>query len=383
MNMYDEMFEENDFDEDIKLREELIEEAKQLSEEDDLATILRTANELQRRWKRIAFWDSAYEEKLREQFDAVLDVFYAKQNALYKTNETLKQELIEEAKKLVKATNFKEATHKVNDLMQQWKAIGSAGRNTDDALWDAFNDARNQFFAKKGEHWDRLQDKFANAKTTKEALIEKAKAIADSEDWQATGALFRDLMQTWKEVGSAGREVEDTLWDSFNAYRQHFYTRRDAHFAAMQEQFDANYELKSELLKEAEAISTSAYYSRENTQVMKELGVKWKAVGSCGKERENALWEAFRGTMDAYFAGLKQYNSQKQEQWRQNIIEARTRKLELIQKQKRQIKHMQDEMVGLLGERAIYEMEEAIQEKEEFIKHLEEEAQELEDKLAQ
>ena len=79
--------------------------------------------------------------------------------------------------------------------------------------------------------------------------------------------------------------------------------------------------------------------------------------------------------------GLKQWNEQKHQQWRQRMMDARSRKQELVQNQKRQIKRMQDEMVGLLGQRAIDEMEERIEEKKEFIQQLEEELADIEKRL--
>lgn len=63
------------------------------------------------------------------------------------------------------------------------------------------------------------------------------------------------------------------------------------------------------------------------------------------------------------------------------MMDARSRKQELVQNQKRQIKRMQDEMVGLLGQRAIDEMEERIEEKKEFIQQLEEELADIEKRL--
>ena len=114
---------------------------------------------------------------------------------------------------------------------------------------------------------------------------------------------------------------------------------------------------------------------------MKDLNVEWKTIGSCGKDKEDQVWKEFREIMDAYFNGLKQWNEQKHQQWRQRMMDARSRKQELVQNQKRQIKRMQDEMVGLLGQRAIDEMEERIEEKKEFIQQLEEELADIEKRL--
>ena len=86
--------------------------------------------------------------------------------------------------------------------------------------------------------------------------------------------------------------------------------------------------------------------------------------------------------MDDYFNGLKQLNEQKHQEWRQRMQDARNRKQDLLQKQKWQLKRMQEEMVGLLGQRAIDEMNEDIADKEEFIQQLEAEIADIEKSLA-
>ena len=114
---------------------------------------------------------------------------------------------------------------------------------------------------------------------------------------------------------------------------------------------------------------------------MKQLQVDWKQIGSCGKAKDDEIWNEFRGLMDKYFDGLKAMNEQKHAQWRDRLIEIRNRKQDMIQDQKRQIKRMQDDIIGLLGERAIQDMEDRIEDKKEFIAELEEEVAELEQRL--
>ena len=114
---------------------------------------------------------------------------------------------------------------------------------------------------------------------------------------------------------------------------------------------------------------------------MKELGREGKGVGPCGKDREDTIWQEFRSVMDAYFHGLKEWNEQKHANWRNRMLDIRNRKADLILKQKQQIKRMQADMVGLLGERAIADMEDAIADKEAFIQELEEEIADIDAKL--
>lgn len=377
----DDMLEVNDFDEDIRRREELIEEAKNIPADADWNEVMHQVNDLRRRWRRIQYWDSAYEETLAEEFDSYIDAFYAKRREFYQSAQKLKEELIEQARKVALSEEWNQATEEMNALMQQWKAAGSAGKETDDALWEQFNAARQQFFDRKHEHWEQLQGKFENARQVKEDLIEQAAALEDSQEWQKTSEKFRKLMDEWKAVGSAGREHEDALWEKFNSSRQKFYERRNAHYDELHQVQGERYDAKKKLVAQAKEIADARSYTRENTKVMKDLGVEWKKVGSCGKEHEDQIWKEFRSIMDEYFDGLKQWNEQRHSQWRQRMQDARARKLELIQNQKRQIQHMKEEMVGLLGQRAIDDMQDRIDEKEDFIEQLEAEVADIDRSL--
>lgn len=377
----DDMLEVNDFDEDIRRREELIEEAKNIPADADWNEVMHQVNDLRRRWRRIQYWDSAYEETLAEEFDSYIDAFYAKRREFYQSAQKLKEELIEQARKVALSEEWNQATEEMNALMQQWKAAGSAGKETDDALWEQFNAARQQFFDRKHEHWEQMQGKFENARQVKENLIEQAAALEDSQEWQKTSEKFRKLMDEWKAVGSAGREHEDALWEKFNSSRQKFYERRNAHYDELHQVQGERYDAKKKLVAQAKEIADARSYTRENTKVMKDLGVEWKKVGSCGKEHEDQIWKEFRSIMDEYFDGLKQWNEQRHSQWRQRMQDARARKLELIQNQKRQIQRMKEEMVGLLGQRAIDDMQDRIDEKEDFIEQLEAEVADIDRSL--
>ena len=81
---YENMMEEfDDMDADIEAKKALIEEAKQIDETADWNTISRTINDLKRRWRRINYSDSAYEDQLHDEFEGAIDKFYAKRDEIY------------------------------------------------------------------------------------------------------------------------------------------------------------------------------------------------------------------------------------------------------------------------------------------------------------
>lgn len=369
-----------DYDEDIQDREALIKEAEQIDGNAEWNVIAKEISELRRSWKRIAYWDSVYEEQLIEKFDSIIDSLYSKRREGFQSNQAMKQELIQQAQKLSMSNDWNKASDGMADLMQQWKAIGTAGKE-DDTLWEAFNAARQTFYDRKHEYWENLQAKFGNALQIKQAVVAEAKTIVDSEEWQSASEKFKELMNQWKAAGSAGREHEDRLWNEFNDLRQKFYDRRNVHYDQLHALQDERYGKKEALVEKASEIAKEKSYTKENTEKMRNLNTEWKSIGSCGKEREDQIWDAFRSVMDDYFNGLKQFNEEKHQQWRQRMMDARKRKQELLQKQKWQLKRMQEEMVGLLGQRAIDEMNEDIADKEDFIQQLEAEIADIEKAL--
>lgn len=370
-----------DFDEDIRLRKQLIEEARQIAAGDDRSMIYKEINRLKRQWKKIPFRDSAYENELSEEFDAVMDNLYAIRNEGYQGNEERKRELISQAKQCAESDQFRDAGEQMNELMEEWKAVGSAGKEIDDALWEEFRAERQKFFDRRRQFWDNRKVQFANAKEIKEGLIVKARALQDSSEWQKTSEALRVLMEEWKAAGSAGKEHEDELWNEFNQCRQAFYDRRNQYYEELHEVQKQRLQQKRELISQAKAILAEQLFQKEDTAKMKELGVEWKHIGSCGKGKDDEIWAEFRSVMDEYFDALKAMNEQKHAHWRQRMSEMRTRKQELIQDQKRQIKRMEEEIIGLLGERAIVDMEDRIEDKKDFIAELENEVAELEQRL--
>ena len=379
-----EMFNEIiDQEEDINLRKQLIEEVKNIPSDADWNTISSTIQNLKRRWRRINYWESALEDSLEEEFEAAVDVFYGKRNEALANSKGLKEELIARAKATAETNNFNQGTNEMAELLNQWKAAGSCGKETDDALWEQFNAARQSFFDRKQAYKQARQEKAVNSKSAKEELIKKAEELKNSTEWKKTADAYHELLNQWKAAGFAGKDQDDALWEQFNAARQAFYDARTAHFDAQRAENAKRAEAKAELVKAAQAIADEKFYSRENSDKIKNLNAQWKTIGFAGKQQEDELWAQFRAAADSYFEGLKQYNQSRRDQWMMRMQENRARKLDLIAKQKNQLKRMEQELGYILSQSAVDEMKEDIEDKKAFIAELEEELAELDKRIAE
>ncbi len=379
----EEMMEAADLDQDIQRRKELIEEAKKLDLTKGEREIVREISDLRRKWKRLSYWGSAYEESLSEEFDGYLDVFYAKRREEYKVNQESKEALVSHAQKIASSSEWNKVTQKMHELMSQWKEIRTAGREEDERLWDEFNQARQTFFDRKHQHWEGMKDQFENARKIKEELIQKAEEIKKSTDWKNTSEQFKLMMDQWKQAGSAGRQHEEELWTKFNEIRQVFYGQREEHYEEVRGVEEENYNKKEAIVHQAKEIIGKEEFSKEQTNQMKQFGNDWKEIGFAGKVKDDQIWKEFRAVMDQYFDGLKSFSENRQFEWRQRMQDARGRKQELIAKQKNQLKRMQEDMVGLISERAVEELKERMEDKKEFIAELEADVEDIDKKLSE
>lgn len=380
-NYFEEKY--DDMDEDIQQKEALVLEAEKIGEIEDDHEASQKVNQLRRSWRQIHYWESEYEEDLKNRFEAAIDAFYAKFKEAEKEHEAAKRALIEKAKELSKAKDLKQTTKAQQDLFEEWKKIPSAGRNLDDVLWEEFQKARQVFYDRKQEAWENMNQNFDKAKEAKEALIEKAKELEDSVEWKKTSEKFRDLMTQWREAGFAGKEDNDALWEAFNSARQKFYTRRNAFYEELHSTQAINLKEKQELIEKARAIKDSEDYSRENTETMKDLAVQWKKIGSCGKNKDDKIWNEFREINDIYFDGLGKSNAKRQADHQNRMKDARARKVDLLNNQKRQIERLQDSMYGLVSEQEMKDIEAQIQQKEDFIKELEAQIEDIDSKIGE
>ena len=158
-NNNDEMMLVDDFDADIKRREELLAEIKAFEPTSDWNATMKTVSRLQKSWKKINYGESAYEDKLEEEFQACVDAIYAKRKEGYAANAEVKQALVNEAKEASKSTNWNKGTEKMNELMNQWKASGSAGKEKDDDLVLSVKIVYNEEYVKQN-YPDMSEDDF-------------------------------------------------------------------------------------------------------------------------------------------------------------------------------------------------------------------------------
>ncbi|WP_051088043.1 DUF349 domain-containing protein [Mycobacterium sp. 155] len=204
-----------------------------------------------------------------------------------------KEALAAEAEELAAdATQWKAAGDRLREILDEWRSITGLDRKVDDALWKRYSAARETFNRRRGAHFAELDRGRAGARQAKEALCEKAEQLADSTDWGATGAAFRNLLNQWKAVGRAAKDVDDALWQRFKSAQDAFFSARNAAHAERDAEFEANASAKEALLAEAEKLETGDLDAAR--AALRAIGDKWDAIGKAPRERSAELERRLR-----------------------------------------------------------------------------------------
>ena len=377
-------------EDDIAKKEKLVERMQQLLDSEDWHGGGSVMRETMDEWRATPNWHTPREDELWNEFQSKRKAFYDRRSHVREEAANKKRELIEQAKGLADSTEWKSTADKFHGLMDQWKAAGSAGHEEDEKLWEQYNTYQHAFYNHRSEHYQQMRAEHAANKKAKQALIEEARQVVQpvpewgAKEWKAANNHMRDLMGRWKQIGPVDREDSDKLWDEFNGLRQKFFDAQHAHHVELEARYDANAAAKQELIDTAKRIAATEDYSAENTQAMRELDVKWKAIGYAGSNRNDALWDEFHTAKESFWDAKRAYNDKRHAQWLQKTQEALERKRGQIDNLNGQIDRLQDRIdhaTVMVSESRLNEWEGWIEEKKERIADLEKQVADIEQKL--
>ena len=134
-------------------KEDIIERAKAVIEIENIRDANAQMDALRKEWKEVGYSGKG-DEHLWKDFAKVLNEFQDKKKErhqemmkVFEERANKKEELIKQAKILLANSEFtNEEIEKVKALRNEYKAVGFAGKEKDDDLYQRFNDIINKYF---------------------------------------------------------------------------------------------------------------------------------------------------------------------------------------------------------------------------------------------
>jgi hypothetical protein len=112
------------------------------------------------------------------------------------------------AEALSGSTDWGATSAAFRDLLTEWKSVGRASKDVDDALWRRFKAAQDTFFSARNSVTAERDAEFAANADAKEALLLEAERI-DTADADAARAALRQITDKWDEIGKVPRDRTD------------------------------------------------------------------------------------------------------------------------------------------------------------------------------
>jgi len=157
------------------------------------------------------------------EFRAIKDEFFNKKQQYFTelsdkmaAAKAKKEDIICRAKLVLEWEDMKAANDKMNELFEEWKTAGYAGKDNDNPLWESFSYVRKEFFVKRKKHNEEIRASYQGRVEKKAEIIMKAKIILANSEFTAEEVnKMKELRNEWKAVGFAGKEKDDELWNNF------------------------------------------------------------------------------------------------------------------------------------------------------------------------
>lgn len=217
-------------------KEAMVSEAEQLATSNDWRGGVARFRVLLDQWKALPRIDRATDDELWHRFSTARTTYtrrrkaqFAEQSQLHEGARHAKEQILVEARALADSTDWGQTSAAFRELMNRWKAAGSASRDVDDQLWSEFRALQDHFFAARNAHQDRQDAEFRANQDAKQALLDEAeKTILPIKDVAAARAAYRDFLGKFNALGKVPRDAIRPLDSRVRALEQAIKKAEDA-----------------------------------------------------------------------------------------------------------------------------------------------------------
>jgi hypothetical protein len=210
-----------------------------------------------------------------------------------------RSELIERMEKLIDAKlPPRELADEIKRLQAQWKTVSRGVAEESDEDWQRFQTAAQTAYQPCKEYFTEQARQRAENLEKRKTLLDRLAVFESSQnweqpDWRLLGTVLGEARQEWRDASPVDREAGRAAQETFDAAIARLQGRLD-------EERERNLRQKKNLVARAKHF-LAATDTRKAADEIKQLQLKWKAVGITPREEDRALWEEFRLHCDAAF----------------------------------------------------------------------------------
>ena len=288
--------------------------------------------------EEVAFAPAA--DELEEQFKSLYAeikekraAYNAAQDALKAENLAKKREIISKINEIAEdADNVNRQYSTVQQLQQDFKAIGEVPSENDTEVWKSYQVAVERFYDLLKMNKELRDYDFKKNLEQKQALCAEAEALDEEADIVDAFKKLQQLHTSWREIGPVSKEIREELWTRFKNASAVINKKYQSFFEERKANEKKNAEGKEALCVKIEAISTDNLKTYaawdEATKAIIGLQEEWKKLGFASRKVNTELFARFRKSCDEFFAKKAEFFKRMKDELAANLA----KKIELCEK---------------------------------------------------
>lgn len=302
----------------------LINELRDLVDKDDnsdpahVNASFKAFKKIQEEWKSLGSVQGPMNQTLWQSYHALVDRFYSNRSIFYelleldrKKNLQAKEVIAAKLEKLAaavsNATNLPALLKEAEELFNEYKHIGPAQREENEAMWQRVKKSLDVLFEQKRQIADANKAVFEENLKIKKELAGLMNGYASFQstsisEWNQASKAVLALQEQWGKLKGGlpregGKEVSHQFWADLKTFFKH----KSDFFGKIDAERKANLAAKQALIEQVEGIVAVGTETPEITQTVIELQKKWKEIGHVPEKQKDSIYTKFKAACDAYF----------------------------------------------------------------------------------
>lgn len=321
--------------ENLKKKEEIVEQIKALTEDiDNINLHFQKFQELQQAFKSAGNVPPQSETDIWKRYQGVVEQFYDCLNmnkelrALdFKKNLEIKTAIIEQTKALAELEDIAESGRRLQQMHNDWRETGPVAKELRDDLWEQFRAASTVVGKRIQEYFDARKAAEKGNEEAKTALCEELEAIditplKSFAAWDEAQNKIKDIQSRWKEIGHASRKADNDLYARFRKKCDEFFAAKAEFARNLREELQKNLEHKTRLCEQAEALKDKENL-KEALDAVVRLQAEWKTIGPVGRKHSDEIWQRFMNACNYFFDERKKQQSSRRAEENENLEKKR------------------------------------------------------------
>ena len=279
-------FRDLDFKHNLEEKLKLIERVEALAELENVNDAFKELQQFHKTWKEdIGPVSQEHREDVWQKFSAASKKIHDKRHEYFRSLKSQYQSIIDAKLEVIarieaydtsnnkKHNDWQKSIKEIEALRKLYFDAGKLPYSKSEQVWQKFKSATKSFNHAKNAFYKGEKNVQQENLDKKNALIELAESLKESEDWENATNTMKKIQADWKKVGHVPRKFSDDIWKRFKAACNYYFDRLHNKQDTVNKEQLAFVEEKKSFLEEVKAIE------KATLEEINETIEKWRALG--------------------------------------------------------------------------------------------------------